>query len=177
MRLDLSKNGEIEAQKRGGSGRAAAEEPLLGPTDAFHHPLGVGPDLVVPRGLDGPLAAVSWPTSGTLVVAEVVTGGTSASDEYVEVANAGSVPADLAGLELAYATSSGATVTKKASWTSQLLLAPGQHLLLANASGAYSSIADALYTTGLAATGGAIVLRVTGGAVVDAVGWGDAAAP
>ncbi len=128
----------------------------------------------IPPGLDDPLAVVGWPPSTSLVVAEVVTGGASASDEYVEVANAGSAPADLAGLEVVYATSSGATVTKKAAWTDSLILLPGQHLLLANSAGTYASIADGVYTTGLAATGGAIVLRQTGGAVVDAVGWGDA---
>ena len=129
----------------------------------------------IPPGEADPLAVVGWPPSTGIVVAEVVTGGASASDEYVELANAGSIPADLSGLEVAYATSSGATVTKKAAWTASLTLAPGQHLLLANAAGAYASIADALHSTGLAATGGAIVLRATGGAVVDAVGWGDAA--
>jgi len=129
----------------------------------------------IPRASVAPLAAVGWPPSGGLVVAEVVTGGASASDEYVELANAGPGPADLAGLEVAYATSSGATVTKKAAWTASLVLEPGQHLLLANSSGVYASSADAVYSGGLAATGGAIVLRATGGAVADAVGWGDAA--
>ncbi len=128
----------------------------------------------IPQTPVGPLAVVGWPPSSGLVVAEVVTGGTSASDEYVEVANAGSMPADLAGLEVAYATSSGATVTRKAAWTTSTVLVPGQHLLLANSAGAFASIADALYSGGLAATGGAIVLRATGGSNVDAVGWGDA---
>ena len=128
----------------------------------------------IPRGSVAPLAAVGWPPSGSLVVAEVVTGGASASDEYVELANAGPTPADLAGLEVAYATSSGATVTKKASWSASTVLAPGQHLLIANSGGVYASIADAVYSGGLAATGGAIVLRPTGGAVMDAVAWGDA---
>jgi hypothetical protein len=129
----------------------------------------------IPRRPDAePLAAVGWAPSTGLVVAEVVTGSASASDEYVELANAGSMPADLAGLEVAYATSSGATVTKKAAWTASTPLAPGQHLLLANSAGTFASSADAVYSGGLAATGGAIVLRATGGAVVDAVGWGDA---
>ena len=129
-----------------------------------------------PRRTDPvPLAAVGWSPSGSLLVAEIVTGGASASDEYVELVNAGLTPADLAGLEVAYATSTGTTVTRKAAWTASLVLDPGQHLLIANGSGAYASLADAVYTGGLAATGGAIVLRATGGAVVDAVGWGDAA--
>ena len=107
-------------------------------------------------------AAVGWPPSDGLVVAEVVTGGASASDEYVELANAGAVPVDLAGLEVAYVTSSGATVTRKAAWTASLLVEPGRRVLLANALGIYAAAADATYSGGLAATGGSIVLRPCG---------------
>src|SRR5512144_2033233 len=130
-------------------------------------------------GSDGPggtaslAATVGWPTS-TLVVSEVQTGGSSASDEFMEIANQGSAPTDLLGLEIVYATSSGSTVTRKATWASSLVLAPGQRLLLANASGSYASLADATYSGGTAATGGAVALRIVGGSVLDAVGWGDA---
>ena len=72
---------------------------------------------VVPRLAADPVAAVAWPPSTGLLVAEIVTGGASASDEYVELDNASGAPLDLAGLEVAYVTSSGATVTKKAGWT------------------------------------------------------------
>ena len=63
-----------------------------------------------------PLAAVAWPTSGSLLLAEVVTGGGSASDEYVEITNAAAATVDLGGLELVYVTSTGSTVTRKATW-------------------------------------------------------------
>lgn len=129
---------------------------------------------VAPQRVAAPAASVGWPPSSGLLVAEIVTGGVSASDEYVEIANAGEEPADLAGLEVAYATSSGTTVSRKVAWATSLTLAPGQHLLLANAAGSYAAAADAVYSGGIAATGGALVLRATGGAVVDAVGWGDA---
>ncbi|HEY6569490.1 MAG TPA: lamin tail domain-containing protein, partial [Candidatus Limnocylindrales bacterium] len=119
-------------------------------------------------------AVVAWPPSTGLLVAEVVTGGASASDEYVELTNASSVPVDLAGLEVVYVTSSGSTVTRKASWTTSLLLDSGRHLLVANASGAFAASADATYSGGFAATGGAIVLRPIGGQPIDAVAWGDA---
>ena len=119
-------------------------------------------------------AAVAWPPSTSLVIAEVVTGGASASDEWIEMANVGPSAVDLAGLEVAYATSSGATVTRKATWTVSLLLDPGQRVLIANSAGVFGPVADAVYTGGLAATGGAIVLRPVGGTPVDAVGWGDA---
>src|SRR5688572_24307830 len=98
----------------------------------------------------GPLAAVTWPASTALLVGEVVTGGATASDEYLELYNAGPEAVDLAGLEVAYVTSSGSTITRKQSWSASLLLAPGAHLLLANASGIYAAIADGTYSGGFA---------------------------
>ena len=119
------------------------------------------------------LGAVTWPVS-TLLVSEVQTGGASASDEFAEITNVGTASVDLAGFELVYVTSTGSTVTRKASWSAPLLLDPGSHLLVANSAGIYGPLADASYTGGFAATGGAIVLRAIGGAPVDAIGWGDA---
>src|SRR3954467_5856372 len=78
-------------------------------------------------GLVVPAVAVAWPPSAALLVSEVQTGGASASDEFIEITNAGSNSVDLAGLELAYVTSTGGTVTKKASWTGSLLLGSGRH--------------------------------------------------
>src|SRR3954453_7489420 len=137
--------------------------------------LGVAGSPPAPRPIAlGAAAAVTWPASTGLLVAEVVTGGTSASDEYVELANAGATSVDLAGLEVAYVTSSGATVTRKASWTTTRIVEPGQHVLLANSTGVFAGTADATYSGGIAATGGSLVLRPTGGTPIDAVGWGDA---
>jgi hypothetical protein len=120
-----------------------------------------------------PLAAVPWPAS-SLLLSEVQTGGASASDEFAELYNAGPLPADLGGLELVYVTSTGSTVTRKASWSTSTILDPGRHVLVANAAGIYAASADLTYSSGFAATGGAVALRVIGGAAVDAVGWGDA---
>ncbi|HVM30226.1 MAG TPA: lamin tail domain-containing protein [Candidatus Limnocylindrales bacterium] len=123
-----------------------------------------------------PLAAgtVSWPPSGGLVVAEVVTRGGAASDQYVELYNASTVPLGLAGLELVYVTASGATVTRKQAW-SELSLPPRHHLLIANAAGAYAPIADGLFSGGFSTTGGTVVLRSTAGPVIDSLSWGAAA--
>ncbi len=119
-------------------------------------------------------AAIAWPPA-TLVLSEVVTGGASASDEFVEIANAGPTGVDLFGLEIAYVTASGSTVTRKAMWPASLLLAPGARLLVANALGLYAPGADATYSGGLASSGGALVLRPVGATPIDALGWGDAA--
>src|SRR5450759_2347517 len=116
----------------------------------------------------------SWPPSSQLLLAEVVTGGASASDEYAEIANAGPISVDLGGCELVYATATGTTTTRKALFASPLLLDPGRHLLVANGAGIYGPLADATYTGGFAADGGSFALRCGDGTVIDAVGWGTA---
>ena len=93
-------------------------------------------------------APETWPPSSELVIAEVVTGGASASDEYVEIYNAGSGPTDLGGCELDYVTASGATTTRKAVFASPLPLVAGQYLLVANSAGVYGPLADATYVGG-----------------------------
>jgi len=137
---------------------------------AAHRPL--SPDTLgaLPRVAT---VAVPWPTS-TLLISEVETGGASASDEFAELANTGALAVDLMGLELAYVTSTGSTVTRKATWAASRILDPGRHLLVANAAGIHAGSADATYSGGFAATGGAIVLRPVGGTPIDAVAWGDA---
>jgi hypothetical protein len=111
-----------------------------------------------------------------LVISEVVTGGSSASDELIELYNPTSTALPLEGLELVYVTASGATVSRRAAWElGAPTLGPGRHLLVANELGAYATIADALYASGMAATGGSVALRIQGaGSAIDAVGWGNA---
>jgi len=131
------------------------------------------PGVEAPAGVTA-AAAVAWPPSTGLLVGEVMTGGGSASDEFVELYNAGPTTADLAGLEVVYVTSTGGTITRKATWAASTPVEPGRHALLANVSGTFASGADATYSGGLSATGGTIVLRAVGGAPIDALGWGDA---
>lgn len=112
-----------------------------------------------------------------LLLSEVVTGGSSASDEFVEIYNPSPAPLPLEGLELVYVTASGATVTRKASWAAGAPEIPAhRHLLIANSAGIYAAIADTAYATGLAATGGSLALRIQGATTsIDAAGWGTAA--
>ncbi|HYN69815.1 MAG TPA: lamin tail domain-containing protein [Candidatus Eisenbacteria bacterium] len=119
------------------------------------------------------LNETTWPTA-MLLLSEVQTSGASASDEFIELTNAGGATVDLAGLEVVYVTSTGGTITRKATWTGSQPLEPGRHLLIVNSAGAYAAIGNLAYSGGLAATGGAVVLRLVAGAPVDAVGWGDA---
>jgi hypothetical protein len=112
-----------------------------------------------------------------LLVSEVMTGGASASDEFIELYNPWSSTLPLEGLEVVYVTASGATVTRKASWPSGAPgVSPGAHVLIVNGAGIFAGLADAAYSNGLAATGGSVVLRVIGAAAaIDAIGWGNAA--
>ncbi|MGH2483992.1 MAG: lamin tail domain-containing protein, partial [Candidatus Limnocylindria bacterium] len=55
---------------------------------------------------------VSSATAGHLVISEVMTGGASASDEFVELYNPHAAALPLEGLELIYVTASGATITR-----------------------------------------------------------------
>ena len=69
---------------------------------------------------------------------------------------------------------SGSTVTRKATWTAATSLDPGRRILIANAAGVYAAVADLTYSGGFAATGGAMALRVVGGAPIERSAWGDA---
>jgi hypothetical protein len=127
------------------------------------------------EGAGGLAPLVSAPDH--LVVSEVMTGGASASDEFIELYNPTSSMLPLEGLEVVYVTASGATVTRKASWAAGGPGVPaGAHVLIANSGGIFAGLADVAYTNGLAATGGSVALRAIGAATaIDAVGWGNAA--
>jgi uncharacterized protein YdeI (BOF family) len=111
-----------------------------------------------------------------LLLSEVMTGGSSASDEFIELYNPGPVAMPLEGLEVVYVTASGGTITRKATWGSGSPSVPaGAHLLVANAAGIFASVADVTYDNGLAATGGSVAIRILGAlSAIDAVGWGNA---
>jgi hypothetical protein len=124
----------------------------------------------------GSLAPLVEVTSGHLVVSEVMTGGASASDEFIELYNPTDTTLPVEGLEVVYVTASGATITRKAAWSEG---APGlparSHLLITNGAGIFAGLGDVTYANGLAATGGSVALRIVGAAAaIEAVGWGNA---
>ncbi|MDL2334841.1 MAG: lamin tail domain-containing protein [Chloroflexota bacterium] len=130
--------------------------------------------LGTPAGHAPALAgSVSWPASSGLVVGEVVTRGSAASDQYVELYNASQAAVDLGGLELVYVTASGSTVTRKQAWSTGTL-ATGAHLLVANSNGKFAIDADGLFSGGFSTTGGTLALRKIGGQVIDSLSWGSA---
>lgn len=132
--------------------------------------------LPLPAGALGPVA-LSATSPNHLVVSEVMTGGISASDEFIELYNPTTSTQPLEGLEVVYVTSTGATVTRKAAWATGAGGVPaGAHLLIANSGGSFAGLADVTYAGGLAAAGGSVAVRVQGAtSAVDAVGWGTAA--
>jgi hypothetical protein len=127
-------------------------------------------------GPDGLAEEVPNEPLGHLLISEVMTGGASASDEFVELYNPNAADLPLEGLELIYISASGATVTRKAAWSAGTPPMPaGTHLLIANEAGAFAAIADVAYANGLAAAGGSVALRIQGASAgIDAVGWGTA---
>lgn len=137
--------------------------------------------LVIERASALPLppdvAAGPAAIPGHLVVSELLTGGASASDEFIELYNPTATTQPLEGLEVVYVTSTGATVTRKAAWSAGAPGLPaGAHLLVANSAGIYAGVADVTYANGLAAGGGSVALRIKSATnAVDALGWGTAA--
>ena len=129
--------------------------------------------LSIPFGLPGGATAAP---ADHLVVSEVVTGGASASDELIELHNPTASSLPLEGLELIYVTASGATISRRTAWDAGAAsVPPGGHVLVANEAGAFAPIADALYASGMAATGGSVAIRIMGAtSAIDAVGWGTA---
>jgi hypothetical protein len=128
----------------------------------------------LPLGLAIVAADVTPPDH--LVVSEIVTGGTSASDELIELYNPTAASLPLEGLEVIYVSASGATVTRRAAWELGAPAVPaGGHVLVANQAGLYAAIADATYASGMAATGGSVAIWILGATTaIDAVGWGTA---
>jgi len=106
-----------------------------------------------------------------LRINEFSTGGTllSASDEFVELVNAGTAPAYLGGYRLVYRSASGTTDVLVANLAGSM--PPGSFFLLGG-SAFTGSNADQRFTTGLAQGGGGLALYDPTGAIVDSVGWG-----
>jgi uncharacterized protein YdeI (BOF family) len=124
----------------------------------------------------GPPIGLAEEPAGNLLVSEVMTGGASASDEFIELYNPGPAALPLEGLEVIYVTASGGTITRKATWSSGSPPVPaGAHVLAANAAGIFAPVADVTYDNGLAATGGSVAIRILGASsAIDAAGWGSA---
>jgi hypothetical protein len=110
-----------------------------------------------------------------VLVNELSTGTTtSAGDEFVELVNAGTAPADIGGFKLVYRSAAGTSDVTLATIPAGTTLAPDGFYLLGGSAYAGSHPADQSFSLGLAATGGGVALRGADGVLVDSVGYGSA---
>jgi Lamin Tail Domain/Collagen triple helix repeat (20 copies) len=108
-------------------------------------------------------------------VNEVATGTTgAATDEFVELVNAGTAAADISGWKVVYRSAAGTSDTSLVTIPSGTTLAGGAFYLLGGSGYAGAHTANQSFTAGLAATGGGVAIRDGSGAIVDGVGWGAA---
>jgi hypothetical protein len=114
-------------------------------------------------------------TDATLRVNEFSTGKTaSATDEFVEIFNAGASPVDIGGYKLVYRSGAGTSDVAMATIPDGTMLAPGAFYLFGGSGYNGAKQADQTFSAGLAGTGGGIGLREATGKLVDSVGYGTA---
>jgi Lamin Tail Domain len=121
------------------------------------------------------VATTSVPAAPSVHVNEVQTGTSgSAADEFVELVNSGTAPADIGGWKVVYRSSAGSSDTALATIPSGTTLAADGLYLLGGSAYAGAVAPDQSFGSGLAAAGGAVGLRNASGSLVDGVGWGSA---
>jgi hypothetical protein len=98
----------------------------------------------------------------------------SASDEFVELVDAGPTEVDLSGWKVVYRSAAGTSDTTLATIPTGTTLAAGAFYLLGGSGYAGAKTPDLSFSTGLAGTGGAVGIRDTSGTLVDGAGWGTA---
>jgi lamin tail-like protein/collagen triple helix repeat protein len=108
-------------------------------------------------------------------VNEIMTGSAgAASNEFVELVNTGSRAADIGGFKLAYRSGSGSSDVTLATIPAGTSI-PAEGFYIFGGSGYLGSQpANQSFSVALAATGGGVAIRDSGGSIVDSVGWGDA---
>jgi hypothetical protein len=112
---------------------------------------------------------------GNVRVNEFSTGTVgSATDEFVELVNTGTGPADLSGFKVAYRSGAGTSDVSLATIPDGTTLAAGAFYLLGGSGYAGATRADQAFSAALAATAGGIGVRDLAGKLVDSVGYGTA---
>jgi hypothetical protein len=115
-------------------------------------------------------------TSGAaLRVNEFSTGTTaSATDEFVELFNAGAGPVALGGYKLVYRSGAGTSDIALATIPDGTVLAPGAFYLFGGSGYAGVKAADQTFSQALAGTAGGVGVRDGSGKLIDSVGYGTA---
>ncbi len=124
------------------------------------------------------LPAMSWAAGASVVVSEIQTGSTTlASQEFIELQNISAAAVDLSGWHIEY--KSATSPNTASSWTKHAdlsgSLAAGDYYLVATKG--YLANTDAVWSDGLASSGGHVRLVDSRGLVVDVVGYGNANSP
>jgi hypothetical protein len=113
-------------------------------------------------------------SSGDIRVNEFMTGSTgAASNEFVELVNAGPTAVDVAGYKVAYRSAAGASDTTLATIPDGTTIPAGGFYLLAGSGYLGAHAPDQTFSASLAATGGGLAVRDAAGAILDSVGYGE----
>jgi hypothetical protein len=114
-------------------------------------------------------------SSGDIRVNEFMTGSTgAASNEFVELVNAGTAAVNVGGYKVAYRSAAGASDTTLATIPDGTTIPAGGFYLLAGSGYLGSHAPDQTFSASLAATGGGLAVRDAAGAILDSVGYGEA---
>jgi Lamin Tail Domain/Collagen triple helix repeat (20 copies) len=113
-------------------------------------------------------------SSAEIRVNEFMTGSTgAASNEFVELFNAGSTAADVGGFKVAYRSAAGTSDTTLVTIPAGTSIPVGGFYLLGGSGYLGSHAADQSFSASLASTGGGLAVRDSTGTILDSVGWGD----
>jgi hypothetical protein len=114
-------------------------------------------------------------SSGDIRVNEFMTGSTgAASNEFVELVNAGTAAVSVGGYKVAYRSAAGTSDTTLATIPDGTTIPAGGFYLLAGSGYLGSHAPDQTFSASLAATGGGLAVRDAAGAILDSVGYGEA---
>ena len=114
-------------------------------------------------------------SSGDIRVNELMTGSTgAASNEFVELLNAGTTAVDVGGYKVAYRSAAGTSDTTLATIPDGTTIQAGGFYLLAGSGYLGSHAPDQTFSASLAATGGGLAVRDAAGTILDSVGYGEA---
>ncbi len=120
--------------------------------------------------------------SPNFVISQFKTGGATANDEFIEIHNISSSPADLNGYRVVYRSASGTNDVNFANWTTSTVIPAGGYYLIASNSYTGTTTPNFTYnnttcTCALSGTGGGLAIRngdLNTGVIIDSVGFGTA---
>ena len=137
---------------------------------------GRGGRVSITYDADGQVLFTCAKAAGNAVKVNELSTGTAgaATDEFVELVNAGGTPAEIGSFRVVYRAATGTADVVLATVPSGTTLEPGRFYLLGGSGYKGAAPANATFTQALAASGGGIGVRDAFGTLVDSVGYGSA---